>query len=105
MIITSGMAVHNLRDMRRAAGSLNAMPYAHTFDAALKDAVERSPREGEREQAMAGLLKRGDARQAHPSFEHLLPVFVGAGAAGEDVGKQIWTMPEGSLSWGMFRFG
>lgn len=104
LIITSGMAVHNLRDFRLAGrGSVGDMPYAHSFDSALKEAVEQ-PIE-DRELAMSKLLIRDDARKAHPSFEHLLPVFVGAGAAGLDKGEQIWTKVEGSLSWGMFRFG
>lgn len=103
LIIASGMAVHNLRDLRFPAGSAGALPYAYSFDAALKEAVERPVEE--RQEAMATLLKREDARKAHPSFEHLLPVFVGAGAAAKERGKQIWTMCEGSLSWGMFKFG
>jgi 4,5-DOPA dioxygenase extradiol len=54
---------------------------------------------------MVALLQRSDARKAHPSFEHLLPVHVAAGAAGDDQGKQLWTLPEGSMSWAQYRFG
>ena len=54
---------------------------------------------------MAELLKRKDARQAHPSFEHLLPIYVGAGAASDDGGKRLWTLEEGSMSWAQYRFG
>lgn len=104
LIITSGMAVHNLRDFRFTGRGLEGgMPYAHTFDAALQEAVEQPVEQ--RELAMSKLLVRDDARKAHPSFEHLLPVFVGAGAAGLDKGEQIWTKVEGSVSWGMYRFG
>lgn len=103
LIIVSGMAVHNLRDLRFAFGSSTPMPYAVSFDKALKDAVTSAP--GERQKAMAELLKRPDARQAHPSFEHLLPIHIGAGAAGEDLGKRTWTLPEGSMSWAQYRFG
>nr|POE79371.1 4,5-dopa dioxygenase extradiol [Quercus suber] len=102
-IIASGMSVHNLRDMGAAMRRPTPMPYAVSFDAALKEAVE-APTEN-RQEAMAALLKRSDARKAHPSFDHLLPIFVAAGAAGDDLGKQVWTMPEGSMSWGQFRFG
>lgn len=108
LIIGSGMAVHNLRDFRRGYGMPpgQALPYVRSFDEALKAAVETEPGE-KREVEMLKLLERKDLRQAHPSLEHLLPVFVAAGAAeGEgDEGKQIWTEVEGSLSWGMFRFG
>ncbi|CAI7670110.1 hypothetical protein PCG10_003758 [Penicillium crustosum] len=103
LIVVSGMAVHNLRDLRFAFGSSTPMPYAVSFDKALKDAATTAP--AERQKAMAELLKRPDARQAHPSFEHLLPIHIGAGAAGEDLGKRIWTFPEGSMSWAQYRFG
>ncbi|EMC94541.1 hypothetical protein BAUCODRAFT_35767, partial [Baudoinia panamericana UAMH 10762] len=100
-IIGSGMAVHNLRDLgRRLGGSTN---YAVTFEDGLKAAVETKPEE--RREAMTELLKRPDARKAHPSFEHLLPVHVVAGAAGGESGKQLWTMAEGGLAWGQYRFG
>ncbi|KAL3425495.1 aromatic ring-opening dioxygenase [Phlyctema vagabunda] len=102
-IIVSGMAVHNLRDMRFAMGSDRPLPYAVSFDEALRAAVESSVES--REEKLENLLKRPDARQAHPTFEHLLPIHVGAGAAGDDLGKRLWTKPEGSMSWAQFRFG
>lgn len=80
------------------------MPYTVSFDEALNDAVTASPGE-DRERAMAELLDRPDARQAHPHFDHLLPIHVGAGAAGEDKGMRLWTLKEGSMSWAQFRFG
>ncbi|KAL2025780.1 hypothetical protein VTO58DRAFT_102963 [Aureobasidium pullulans] len=103
LVIVSGMAVHNLRDMWKAMQQLAPMPYSVSFDAALKQAVEQKPEN--RQKAMAELLQRSDARRAHPSFEHLLPIHIGAGAAGSDSGKQLWTLPQGSMSWAQFRFG
>lgn len=103
LIIVSGMAVHNLRDMMFSFGDPNPLPYTVSFDEALKDAVTTAPTE--REKAMADLLKRGDARQAHPYFDHLLPIHIGAGAAGEDHAKRLWTFKEGSMSWAQYRFG
>lgn len=98
------MAVHNLRDFRVAMGNMNKpMPYTSTFDRALKEAVESDL--DAREERMTNLLERPDARMAHPTFEHLMPIFVGAGAAGEDKGKRLWTLEEGSLSWAQYRFG
>lgn len=102
-IITSGMAVHNLYDRRLTWGDPRPLPYAVSFDDALKDAVTAAPEK--REKALADLLKRPDARQAHPTFDHILPIHVGAGAAGEDVGKRLFTLNEGSLGWAQFRFG
>ncbi|KAL5363881.1 Extradiol ring-cleavage dioxygenase, class III enzyme, subunit B [Aspergillus floccosus] len=103
LIIVSGMAVHNLRDMRFTWGDPTPLPYTASFDEALKEAVITAPED--REQAMAALLQRPDARQAHPTFDHLLPIHIGAGAAGTDVGRRLWTLKEGSLSWAQYRFG
>lgn len=102
-IIVSGMAVHNIREYRSTLGITPAMPYTISFDEALKDAVTSLP--AEREQKMADLLSRPDARRAHPSFDHLLPIFVAAGAAGDDIGERLWTLKEGSMSWAQYRFG
>ena len=102
-IIVSGMAVHNLRDLRFTSDKSTPMPYTASFDEALKDAVTVPP--AEREKAMAALLERDDAREAHPKFDHLLPIFVGAGAADQDMGKRLWTLKEGSMSWAQYRFG
>jgi 4,5-DOPA dioxygenase extradiol len=79
------------------------LPYTVSFDEALREAVTTEPEQ--RQAKMAGLLKRSDARKAHPTFEHLLPIFVGAGAAAEDKGVRLWTLPEGSFSWAQYRFG
>ncbi|KAE8342356.1 hypothetical protein BDV24DRAFT_130753 [Aspergillus arachidicola] len=103
LIIVSGMAVHNLRDLWFSMNDSRPLPYTTSFDEALKKAATAPP--AEREQALTDLLKRPDARQAHPTFDHLLPIHVGAGAAGDDVGKRLWTMGEGSMSWAQFRFG
>lgn len=103
LILVSGQSVHNLRDLRKMMRDPTPLPYTISFDEALKSAVQGPP-EG-REQRMTELLKRPDAVKVHPKIEHLLPIYVGAGAAGADEGRMMWTLKEGSLSWGMFRFG
>lgn len=102
-VIASGMAVHNLRDLFSQPRGSGPMPYTLSFDAALKEAATAEP--DVRQARLAELLRRPDARKAHPSFEHCLPIHIGAGAAGEDKGVRLWTLPEGSMSWAMFRFG
>jgi hypothetical protein len=77
--------------------------YAVSFDEALKEATSAKPEE--RQAKMSALLKRSDAKKAHPTLEHLLPIYVAAGAAGSDVGEQLWTLPERSASWAQYRFG
>ncbi|TAQ89080.1 hypothetical protein B7494_g2606 [Chlorociboria aeruginascens] len=103
LIIGAGMAVHNLRDFRATRSTGETMPYALTFDDALKEAATAKPEE--RHAKMLALMRRGDARQAHPTLEHILPIHIAAGAAGSDLGEQLWTFPEGSLSWAQYRFG
>ncbi|KAJ4298519.1 hypothetical protein N0V88_003549 [Collariella sp. IMI 366227] len=103
VIIGTGMTVHNLRDLGRSWGNPTPLPYAVSFDNALKEAVEADP--AVRQERMAAVTKRPDARPAHPWMDHLMPVYVAAGAAGEDVGKQLWTHHEMSFAWSQFRFG
>lgn len=106
VIIGAGMSVHNLRDLWDVMSSddpSRPLPYAVSFDNALKEAVEAPV--AERQFRMAAVCGRPDAKQAHPSMDHLMPVHVAAGAAGSDLGKQLWTLPEGSLSWAQYRFG
>ena len=77
--------------------------YAFSFDEALKEAATTKPED--RRAKMSALMKRSDARKAHPTLEHILPMYVAAGAAGSDVGERLWTFPEKSLSWAQYRFG
>lgn len=46
--------------------------YTPIFDEALKEAATSSP--SERKAKMVALLERDDARKAHPTFEHILPL-------------------------------
>lgn len=103
VIIGAGMSVHNLRDMWKAMGSPTPMPYAVSFDEALKESTEAVP--SERQALMAETARRPDAKQAHPWADHLMPIFVAAGAAGDDTGKRTWTLHEGSMAWAQYRFG
>ncbi|KAH4182222.1 hypothetical protein HBI56_227190 [Parastagonospora nodorum] len=103
LIVGAGMAVHNLQDFRASRGLGKTMPYSLSFDDALKDAAMSKPEE--RHKNMQQLMKRDDGRQAHPTLEHILPMYVAAGAASESAGQQLWTMPELSLSWAQYRFG
>lgn len=111
LILASGMAVHNLRDHFTAFDPSVPRPYTTVFDEALRAAIEGDDKSGKpREERMTELLKIKEARAAHPSWEHLWPVYVAAGAASREEGKEesaerIWTKCEGAMSWGMFRFG
>ncbi|KIV84775.1 hypothetical protein PV11_00533 [Exophiala sideris] len=103
LIIGAGMAVHNLRDSRAMRGTTKTMPYTVSFDEALREAATAQP--DKRQESMSALMGRSDARHAHPSLEHILPMYIAAGAAGSDTGERLWTLPEGSLNWAQYRFG
>lgn len=80
-IIGSGMTFHNMR----AFGRPDARPVAETFDAWLKDAATRPA--PERENLLASWSAAPAAKLCHPREEHLIPLMVVAGAAGNDPGR------------------
>lgn len=86
LIVGSGMSYHNLRafyprDERAIAASL-------AFDAALTAALDAAP--AARDAALANWKRLPDAVACHPREEHLLPLMVVAGAAGEDAGRRTF---------------
>lgn len=82
---------------------LTPSSYTVTFEKALTKAMTANPEE--RQEKMAALLQRQDIRDAHPTFDHLLPTHIAAGAAGSDVGEKLWDLPEGGINWAQYRFG
>jgi aromatic ring-opening dioxygenase catalytic subunit (LigB family) len=78
-IVGSGMTFHNLRAFGRQSA-----PVAETFDAWLHESATL-PR-AERDRRLVAWEQAPAARAAHPREEHLLPLMVAAGAAGEDRG-------------------
>jgi aromatic ring-opening dioxygenase catalytic subunit (LigB family) len=78
LIVGSGMSFHNLRAFFQGG----AERVAEAFDAWLRDAVSK-PRV-ERDEALANWERAPHARAVHPREEHLLPLMVVAGAAGDD---------------------
>ncbi|KAF3942217.1 hypothetical protein ABW19_dt0206311 [Dactylella cylindrospora] len=100
IIICSGQAVHNLRDLDFDA--TKPLPYVGPFDRALEDAMTSGTGDG-REAKMLQLLKRRDARAAHPHFDHIIPIYVAIGAASDAVGRQLFNHQEGSLGWAQYK--
>lgn len=85
LLVGSGMSYHNMREFRRRApGELRAS-HSEPFDEWLSGVVVDVPERRDR-----GLVRWEEApgsRTAHPREEHLLPLMVMAGAAGEDRGR------------------
>ena len=80
LLIASGNLTHNLRDyqiVRQSGGQTPA--YVRGFADWLADRM----RSGDREALLDYRQQAPDAVRAHPSDEHLLPLYVALGAAGE----------------------
>lgn len=97
-IVGSGMTYHNLR----AFGSRSA-PVAEAFDAWLRDTTTSSREE--RERRLIDWTHAPAARLAHPREEHLLPLMVIAGAAGDDPGVIAWNGTFAGLRLSAHHFG
>ncbi|MDK9703825.1 MAG: dioxygenase [Sulfuritalea sp.] len=80
LVLASGGLTHNLRDMVADAADGEVLPYVGEFRDWFAAALERRD--------VPALLdwrrQAPHAARAHPSPEHLLPLYVALGAAGED---------------------
>jgi aromatic ring-opening dioxygenase catalytic subunit (LigB family) len=79
-IIGSGMTFHNLRLLRDRGANASS----EAFDWWLRETATLDPEE--RDRGLAQWSRAPSARLAHPREEHLLPLMVVAGAAGNDRG-------------------
>ena len=87
LIIGSGMSYHNLREF--FANRPDGNRAAEEFDGWLDEAVtERDP--AARAVRLTGWREAPGARACHPTPEHLLPLMVAAGAAGESPGRRTY---------------
>ncbi len=100
LVLTSGGATHNLRELDWGDGA--PPPWAKEFDEWLAAALAQ----GKIEDLLDWERKAPYAHRAHPSPEHLLPLFVGLGAAGEGArGERLYQdFTMGGLSMAAFRF-
>lgn len=98
LVVGSGMTFHNLRSF----GAQSA-PVAETFDAWLREATTSPP--AERDRLLTGWTRAPAARLAHPREEHLMPLMVCAGAAGDDVGHVAWNGTWAGLRFSAHHFG
>jgi 4,5-DOPA dioxygenase extradiol len=101
LILGSGGATHNLRELDRRGGE--APRWAQEFDEWLASALA----DGRTEDLLDWETKGPHAQRAHPSPEHFLPFFVAWGAAGEGArGTRLYRdFTMGGLSMAAFQFG
>lgn len=87
LIVGSGMSYHNLRRYRRHGEGI--VEDSDLFDKWLSDAVTATP--AARDARLQDWEQAPAARLAHPTEEHLIPLMVAAGAAGDDPGSVVYS--------------
>jgi len=101
LIIGSGMTFHNLRAFFNRSPA--TADIAERFDAWLVEASTAAPET--RDARLAAWSSAPAARQAHPREEHLLPLMLIAGAAGDDRGTLAYSDTYMGLRLSAFHFG
>jgi 4,5-DOPA dioxygenase extradiol len=99
LILASGGAVHNLGQFR--VDRHRPADWAVSFESFLAAGVAAGDVAG-----LTAYRSRPDGRLAHPTDEHLLPLFVALGAAAGDAGEALHrSFAHGSLSMASFGWG
>jgi aromatic ring-opening dioxygenase catalytic subunit (LigB family) len=98
-IVASGMTFHNLRAFRDP----RAAPVSEAFDAWLRESLVLDA--GVRDDRLAHWTSAPAARAAHPREEHLIPLMVAAGAAGEDRAEVAFNDTFTGLRLSAYHFG
>lgn len=105
LVIGSGAATHNLQEFFRGGyrADLPAPDWVKAFGDWLKERVEA----GAVDDLLQYRTRAPFGRENHPTEEHLLPLFVAMGAAGEGTaGQRVHTSKEyGVLMMDCYRFG
>lgn len=98
-IVGSGMSYHNMRGFRDP----RARPVAEVFDKWLREAATLPA--SERAAKLTAWATAPEARAAHPREEHLLPLMVIVGAAGEDAGTVAYNATYAGLRLSAYHYG
>jgi aromatic ring-opening dioxygenase catalytic subunit (LigB family) len=85
LIVGSGFSYHNLRMF----GDPRSIPVSERFDEWLRATVELGD-PAERDRGLLAWESAPGARACHPRSEHLVPLFVAAGAGGVDRGRCVF---------------
>jgi 4,5-DOPA dioxygenase extradiol len=102
LIMASGGATHNLRELSYQRGNPVAQPWVAEFNGWLADAVLA----GRREDLVGYRGKAPHAVRNHPTDEHLIPLFValGAGTSGSRAQRLHTSISSGVISMDAYRF-
>jgi len=100
LIIGSGLTYHNMRGFGRPA----SLEPSVQFEQYLYDAISSNDPQ-QRNRALVNWEQAPFARLVHPREDHLIPLMVVAGAAGEDIGQRIFTDTVFEVVMASYRFG
>lgn len=102
VIVGSGFSFHDTMAMRSGTGAASSA----TFDRWLDDTLT-GVSAGERRERVMRWATAPAARAAHPREDHLLPLMVAVGAAGDDAGTRVYHQPDfmGAITASSYRFG
>jgi 4,5-DOPA dioxygenase extradiol len=101
LILASGSATHNLKDLGRR--DRDAMPPDHVV--AFNDWLAAAVTGGRRDDLLDYRSRAPEAARIHPTEEHLLPLFVAAGAGSGGRGERLHaSYTYGSLAMDAYRF-
>ena len=100
LIIGSGLTYHNMRGFRQPG----SMPVSEAFEGYLNDAIG-DPDPQSRNEKLERWEAAPAARAAHPQEDHLLPLMVVAGAAGDDLGTRLFVDKVMDVAMASYRFG
>jgi len=100
LIVGSGLTYHNMRGFGRPA----SFEPSEQFEQYLYEAIA-NPNPQQRNQALVDWEQAPSARLVHPREDHLIPLMVVAGAAGDSVGERIFTDTVFEVVMASYRFG
>ncbi|MGA2547634.1 MAG: class III extradiol ring-cleavage dioxygenase [Rectinemataceae bacterium] len=102
LIIGSGMSYHNMRGFM--SGDPRVMAVSRLFDDWLAETVAIADPE-ERRKRLVDWKRAPGGLECHPRSEHLVPLFVMAGAAGADHGRRDYSAELMGVQVSSHRFG
>jgi aromatic ring-opening dioxygenase catalytic subunit (LigB family) len=100
LIVGSGLSYHNMRGF----GRTESKQVSYEFEAYLNEAVCQ-PDDKRRNAMLIDWQSAPSARLAHPREDHLLPLMVAAGAAGDDTGHRLFVDEVASVAMASYEFG
>lgn len=86
LIVGSGNIVHNLRTMQRSASNDQAYDWAIEFDRTIGEQIAQGKLDELQNFQQLGQV----AQQAHPTYDHYLPLLYAAGAADAQEAPQFF---------------